>query len=47
MNAIMIFMGICLVLGLWVKPRARYGVPVITVLAFLLVIVFWLDPALF
>jgi hypothetical protein len=37
-----------MVLGLWIKPRARQsGIVVITILAFLLVIVFWLYPTLF
>lgn len=48
MNIILAFLGVCMVLGLWIKPRARQsGIVVITILAFLLVIVFWLYPTLF
>lgn len=47
MNAILVFMGLSLVLGLWIKPRARAGFIVVTVAAFLLVIFFWLFPSQF
>ena len=44
MTAILVFMAICLVLGLWIKPRARFGATIIAIAAFLLVIFFWLFP---
>lgn len=47
MNTILVFMGLSLVLGLWIKPRARAGFIVVTVAAFLLVIFFWLFPSQF
>lgn len=45
MNLYMLgFMTFCLVLGLWIKPRVRYGVAIIAVAAFLLVFLFWYSP---
>jgi hypothetical protein len=38
------FMVVCLILGLWVKPRVRYGIAIIALFAFLLVLYFWLRP---
>ena len=46
MNIYMLgFMTFCLVLGLWIKPRVRYGVVMIAIAAFLLVFLFWYSPA--
>ena len=47
MNAILVFLVLCLILGMWVKPRARLGVSLVAVAAFLLVTFFWLFPSLF
>ncbi len=45
MNTILAFLMLCLVLGLWIKPRARYGLTIVAVAAFLLVLYFWLFPS--
>jgi uncharacterized membrane protein len=39
------FMTFCLVLGLWIKPRVRYGVALIALAAFLLVFLFLYSPS--
>jgi hypothetical protein len=39
------FMTFCLVLGLWIKPRVRYGVALIVVAAFLLTFFFLYSPS--
>lgn len=44
MNTMIVFMLICLILGLWIKPRFRYGLAMMAVLAFLLILYFWLRP---
>jgi hypothetical protein len=40
----LVFMAVCLILGLWVKPKVRYGTAMIAVAALLLVLYFWLRP---
>jgi NhaP-type Na+/H+ and K+/H+ antiporter len=44
MNTMLIFMAVCLILGLWVKPKVRSGIAIIAVAALILVIYFWLRP---
>lgn len=44
MNTMLVFLGLCLILGLWIKPRVRYGAMLIAIAAFLLVLYFWLRP---
>lgn len=44
MNTMLAFMGLCLILGLWVKPRVRYGTAIIAVIALLLILYFWFRP---
>lgn len=45
MNTFLIFMMLCLILGLWIKPRVRYGIILITIGVFLLVIYLWIRPS--
>lgn len=43
MSLMIVFLFICLVLGVWSKPKARLG-PIVLVLAVLLVVVFYVSP---
>lgn len=44
MNTMLVFMVLCLLLGIFVKPRFRYGLALTAVLAFVLVLYFLLRP---
>jgi len=44
MDTMLVFLGICLILGLWVKPKIRYGTTIIAIAAFLLILYFWIRP---
>jgi hypothetical protein len=44
MNTMLAFMAICLILGLWTRPKVRYGTIIIAIAALLLVLYFWLRP---
>lgn len=44
MNTLFVFMALCLVLGLWTKPRIRKGLLIMAVAALLLVLYFWIRP---
>lgn len=44
MNTMLVFMVLCLILGLFLKPRFRYGLALMAVLAFALVLYFLLRP---
>lgn len=43
MNIMLIFLGLCLIAGLWAPPKLRFG-GLIVVGAVLMVLVFWLFP---
>lgn len=44
MNTMLAFLLLCLILGLWVKPKVRYGTALIALAAALLVFYFLLRP---
>ena len=43
MNVMIVFLLICLVLGVWSKPKSKLA-PVVLVLAILMVVVFFVSP---
>lgn len=43
MNVMVVFLLICLVLGVWSKPKSKLA-PVVLVLAVLMVVVFFVSP---
>lgn len=43
MNVMLIFLGLCLIAGLWAPPKLRLG-RIIAVAAVLMVLFFWLFP---
>lgn len=45
MNTLLGFMLLCLILGLWIKPRIRSGIIVMAVAAVLLAIYFLMRPS--
>jgi hypothetical protein len=40
----LVFMLLCLILGLWIKPRVRSGIIIMAAVAFLLVVYFLIRP---
>ncbi len=44
MNTMLGFMLLCLILGLWIKPRVRSGIIIMAVAALLLVLYFFVRP---
>ncbi len=45
MPAMLIFLALCMILGLWIKPKVRSGLAIIAVMAFLLVLIFYVFPS--
>ncbi len=45
MNTLLLFMLVCLILGLWTKPRIRSGILIMGVAAVLLILYFFLRPS--
>lgn len=44
MNTMLGFMLLCLILGLWIKPRVRSGIIIMAVAALLLALYFFVRP---
>ena len=45
MNIMVAFLFICMVLGVWSKPKSKKLAPVVLVLAILMVLAFFVSPS--